>query len=214
MALVDANYNFIYVNVGVQGRISDGGVFKNCSLYKALKEQRLNIPEPRPLPGRTANSPFVIVADDAFALDNMLMKPYPGTHIRGSSERIYNYRLSRARVTVENAFGIISAVFRVLLKPIHLCPKKAESVILACVHLHNYLRVNSEQTYTPQGSFDEENVNCGVVNPGSWRFNSLHLTPLQRVARRASFSSRQVRDEFAAYFLTDLGKVSWQNQYA
>lgn len=65
------------------------------------------------MPGRTANSPFVIVADDAFALENTLMKPYPGTHIRGSSERIYNYRLSRARVTVENAFGILSAVFRV-----------------------------------------------------------------------------------------------------
>jgi hypothetical protein len=27
MALVDANYNFIYAHVGCQGRISDGGVF-------------------------------------------------------------------------------------------------------------------------------------------------------------------------------------------
>lgn len=71
---------------------------------------------------------------------------------------------------------------------------------MACVHLHNYLQVNGEQTYSPQGSFDEENVNCGVFSPDSWRFNSLHLTPFQRVTRRASFPSRQVRDEFAAYF--------------
>jgi hypothetical protein len=33
-ALVDANYNFMYVNVGCQGRISDGGVFKNTNMYK------------------------------------------------------------------------------------------------------------------------------------------------------------------------------------
>jgi hypothetical protein len=33
-ALVDANYNFIFVNAGCQGRISDSSVFKNTELYK------------------------------------------------------------------------------------------------------------------------------------------------------------------------------------
>lgn len=34
MTVADADYNFIFVNIGCQGRISDGGVFKNCELYK------------------------------------------------------------------------------------------------------------------------------------------------------------------------------------
>jgi hypothetical protein len=32
MALVDANYNFIFVDVGCQGRISDSGVYRNTDM--------------------------------------------------------------------------------------------------------------------------------------------------------------------------------------
>jgi hypothetical protein len=45
-ALVEANYNFMYVDVGCQGRISDGGVFKNTNMYNKLERKTLNIPAP------------------------------------------------------------------------------------------------------------------------------------------------------------------------
>ncbi|XP_068226050.1 uncharacterized protein [Palaemon carinicauda] len=48
MALVDANYKFLYIDVGCNGCISDGGVFANCSLSQAL-ENILNVPNGRPL---------------------------------------------------------------------------------------------------------------------------------------------------------------------
>jgi len=34
MALVDANYNFLYADIGCQGRISDGGVFRNTNIVQ------------------------------------------------------------------------------------------------------------------------------------------------------------------------------------
>ena len=44
MALVDAEYKFIYIDAGCNGRVSDGGVIKNCTLYSALENGTLNIP--------------------------------------------------------------------------------------------------------------------------------------------------------------------------
>ena len=139
LGVADSNYNFIYADVGCQGRISDVGVFKHTSLYKSLEEKSLNVPGWEALPGRTCPVPFVFVADDAFALSTYMMKPYPG-HKPGSStsERVYNYRLSRARRIIENVFGIMSSKFRVLLKPIPLAPEKAEVIVLSCTYLYNF----------------------------------------------------------------------------
>ena len=54
LAIVDADYRFIYTEVGCNGRISDGGVFKNCNLY------RLNIPKEAQLPGTEQSFPLLL----------------------------------------------------------------------------------------------------------------------------------------------------------
>jgi len=36
LALVDADYQFLYVNVGAPGRAGDAGVFSECHLKKSL----------------------------------------------------------------------------------------------------------------------------------------------------------------------------------
>lgn len=84
---------------------------------------------------------YVLVADDAFPLKPYIMKPY---NFRGQNKQqnIFSYRLSRARRTVESAFGILTSRFRVFSTPILLDPTKAEKVVLPCIVLHNMLRIH------------------------------------------------------------------------
>ena len=99
----------------------------------------LNVPQPQNIPFSGKKCPYVFVGDAAFPLKEYLMKPYPG---RGETEetRIFNYRLSRARRTSENAFGILAARFQVFRQPIKTTPKHATDITLAAVALHNLLR--------------------------------------------------------------------------
>jgi len=44
------------------------------------------LPPDQPLPSKTLPIPYVIIADDAFALSQNIMKPYPGTYDKGRAE--------------------------------------------------------------------------------------------------------------------------------
>ncbi|CAH1983784.1 unnamed protein product [Acanthoscelides obtectus] len=213
-AVVDAEYNFLFVDAGCQGRISDGGVFKDTIFFKKLEADNLGLPLAETLVGRNKEVPYVLVSDSAFPLAEHIMKPYPGDFPKGSKQRIFNYRLSRARRIVENVFGIIASVFRVLRRPILLQPENAEIIVMTIAHLHKFLRKNSESQryYTPLGSFDREEA--GQIVEGSWRNepNTGSLLPLRNVPRRAPLIAKHIREEFSDYFCNE-GKVPWQDRY-
>ena len=50
LTFVNYNYKFLVTEVGCQGRISDGGVYRNSSSYVTLRENRLNLLDSQPLP--------------------------------------------------------------------------------------------------------------------------------------------------------------------
>jgi hypothetical protein len=77
-ALVDANYNFMFVDAGCQGRVSDSGVFTNTELYKTLEAKTLCLPQPVPLNGTEKIVPYFFIGDEVFPLSENLMKVYPG----------------------------------------------------------------------------------------------------------------------------------------
>lgn len=56
--------------------------------------------------------PYVLIGEQVFPLKPWLMKPYPGRNL-DEPHRVYNYGLSRARKTIENAleFCQIGGIF-------------------------------------------------------------------------------------------------------
>ena len=140
LVVVDADYKFTYVDIGCNGHISDGGVFSNCVLSRALEENTLNIPQPTSLPCKTHAIPYMIVADDAFPMKEYLLKPYSQNALT-RAKRISNYRLSHARRIFENSFGILANRIRIFMQPIALAPEKVERIVMACCCLHNFLRI-------------------------------------------------------------------------
>ncbi|XP_076549178.1 uncharacterized protein LOC143306597 [Osmia lignaria lignaria] len=88
LSVVDANYNFLFVDVGCQGRISDGGVFNNSSLYRAMEEKKLNIPAAIRLEGRETPIPFFFLGDEALPISEHLLKCYSGYFTKGSQQRM------------------------------------------------------------------------------------------------------------------------------
>lgn len=77
------------------------------------------------------------------------MRPFPGRmHERlTNKQRIFNYRLSRARCVSENAFGILAIRWQVLNSPLVCSLEKAEDIIKALVCLHNMLMDNEAGDY-------------------------------------------------------------------
>lgn len=132
------------------------------------------------------------------------MKPYPDLYLP-IDERIFNYRLSRARRTIENAFGIAATRFRIF---------RVILITKAVVALHNFLMKLNEQissySYCPASYVDLENA-VGTT-PGEWRRHAISegLVPIGHFgSNNYSKTAKQVRDDFKNYFMSD-GQVDWQ----
>ena len=205
----------MFADVGYFGCISDGGVLRNTVFYHALEAKQLNIPEPKLLPVNDAIVeewdtlvPHYFVGDDAFSLTENVMKPYAKRAI-SEEQRVLNYRLSRARRVSENAFGILSAKFRIFHSTLYVKPKNAISIVHSRLALHNFLIKKCPTVYTTPGSLDYENEN-GEVIAGEWRqtgdntFENLALPGMNHTR-----SASQMRGYLSEY-INGPGQVPWQ----
>lgn len=83
-------------------------VFNAIEFGQAVENDTLNVLPPSPLPGTNIMMPYFLVGDEIFPLRHNLMRPYSRRNPLTETQCIFNYRLSRARRIIENAFGILS----------------------------------------------------------------------------------------------------------
>ncbi|XP_030767113.1 protein ANTAGONIST OF LIKE HETEROCHROMATIN PROTEIN 1-like [Sitophilus oryzae] len=191
IAVCDYRYKFLLVDIGAEGRQSDGGVFRNSVMGQMFFRKQLHFPSERAL-DKEYTVPFYFVGDEAFPLSDNLMRLYPG-HFLEQEKRIFNYRLSRARRTIENSFGILSAVWRIFRRPILASVDTTEKIIKASICLHNVL-LNDDF----------------VLSESSEPLPSENFKTIPRMGTNNRIqSAANIRDQLALYFMGN-GAVDFQ----
>ncbi|KAJ8981185.1 hypothetical protein NQ317_014829 [Molorchus minor] len=94
------------------------------------------MPKDEVLPQTDVYAPYVLVGDEAYPLKRYLLKPYPRQNLT-DEQRIFNYRLSRARRCVECAFGILVAKWRCLKTELQVNPEHVDIIVQCVCLLHN-----------------------------------------------------------------------------
>ena len=201
LALVDSRCNFIAVDVGAYGRNSDGAILSNSNFGKALINEKLNIPKKKPLPITNSDFPLVILGDEAFPLTTSIMRPYSGKNLT-NDQRIFNYRLSRARRLSENAFGILTQKFRIFMRVLQCEPNNITKIVLAACILHNFIRKNEGCVVSQQ------NEKSDLIEQRP----NLHTLPRRR--GRATQEAFALRDQLKNFFNSPEGSVEWQERAA
>lgn len=209
LAVADSNYKFLFTDIGREGSAGDTQIFNHCPFKHYIEADMLRWPGPEPMTNDTEPMPYFLVGDDAFALKTWMMKPYSRRGL-DLDERTFNYRLSRARRVVENAFGLLVQVWRCLLKTQEVGAGKASTITLCCCVLHNLLR--DRFIHLHQGIVDRVDRNGDIV-PGAWR-RGLHLFGDRHLpgGNYGTNEAKLMRDTLKEYFTSPAGAVHWQNR--
>lgn len=187
------------IDVGAYGKDSDSNVMSNSTFYQRIDNGSLKLPEETKLPNSNVLAPFVFIGDEAFPLRNYLMRPFPRKQTQDNAKSYYNYRLSRARMTVECAFGILSSKFRIILKSIETKVENADHIVKAICILHNTIIDLEKKNITST----QNNTNSNDIDMSyeSYDHQMMGLNSGGRSNNRATRTAIAIRSNFVNFFM-------------
>ena len=137
------------------------------------------------------------------------MKPYSQRKMT-KEQRIYNYRISRGRRIVENAFGILAQRWQILLTTMQHEPDTVRLIVEACVCLHNLMRLRYPALQN--AALDVEDASHQLI-PGAWRaVANMHEVNNMHGHNRDITAAKKQREYLKLYFNSLAGSVPWQEK--
>lgn len=137
MGVCDGDRKFMDVCIGWPGSAHDSRVFRNSPLGQALEDQRF----------REVHLPAgsFLIGDCAFKLETWLITPFRENQLQANAgdghteaeKRVFNKKLSGARVVIEHTFGLLKGRFRRLTNLETKTVRKAIDITCAACVLHN-----------------------------------------------------------------------------
>ena len=195
MGMVDAKMRFIWASVSCPGSNHDSIIIRSTSFYAKLMECNILPIFTKLIEG--VKVPFMILADSAFPHLPWIQKPYTNA-VLSEKERYFNYRLGRARMVVESAYGMLKSRWRVLHRKCDSNNETMKIKTLACIVLHNICNDHGENMPKNLG------LTVNPENPSQKRprdviRNLLHMTRSQPI-RSATRSATQIRKALTEKF--------------
>ena len=156
------------------------------------------------LPGSQIMFPYFIIGDGGFPLKTYLMRPYSRGINYGNQQKIFNYRLSRARRIIESAFGTLTNRWKIFESPLDWKLESSEIIILSTICMHNYLitdEMNLEEHYRRYIHTQQDNIDLNNLeeDDNDVDLNQAHLNHAVRM-----------RNRLAEYFVSPVGEIPWQ----
>ena len=161
-AVVDSSTCFTDINIGMPGRVHDARVLIRSKLYQQWQTVGSASHDAPSKVVQGVTVPVTIIGDAAYPLLSWLMKPYPDT-CRLTSEHLFNFRLSSARMAVERAFGLLKGRWRYLSKQLEESVQSAALTMATCCVLHNYF-IFGQNDAMPEWLLGDD-INQCVNNP-------------------------------------------------
>lgn len=155
IACCDSNYSLLSAECKTYGSCHDNVAFLLTDLYHLIYEKQVL--------GKHGTIPkFWIAADSAFTCTDYVLTPYKGSPRNATKQfkqkiRGFNEKLSSLRVHIEQTFGMLKGIMRILRQPLEAkSMKKNSDILIACCCIYNFIMKN--KVYNASNFFISERI--------------------------------------------------------